>query len=173
VAALAVAAHFGVAHPAGTFAWLGDPTVMWVLVGAGAAELLADKVPLLDHALHVVQVVTKPAAAAILVGGTLHAQTRDQLILLMVVGALNALGVHGAVASVRAASTLTTAGTANPLLSVGEDVGTAGTVGLGFAAPFAAALLAIVLTLLLMFVAIRIARYARRQSPAVPRLPKR
>lgn len=146
---------------------------MWILLGIGAAELLADKIPLVDHAVHFVQIATKPAAAAILVGGTLHAQSREQLILLMAVGALNALGIHGAVASVRAASTLSTAGVANPMLSVGEDIGTAGTIGLGFVAPLLAALVAIVLTVFLILLASRILGRARRYSLAESRLRKR
>ena len=41
-------------------------------------------------------------------------------------GALNALGIHAAVATVRGASTLTTAGIANPAISTVEDAGSIG-----------------------------------------------
>ena len=90
LAAVAIAAHFNLIHPPGAFAWLGSPIAMWVLGGFAVVEILADKVPLLDHALHVAQIAVKPAAAAVLVGGSLHAQSHEALVTLMILGALNA-----------------------------------------------------------------------------------
>jgi len=65
---------------------------------------------------------------------------------LMALGALNALGVHSGVAAVRAASTTMTLGTANPFVSLLEDVAAiAGTV-LALALPWVAAVFAALLT---------------------------
>src|SRR5579872_2245191 len=147
LALVSIAAHLGVVHPAAPFGWLGSTTVTLVLAGLALVEILADKVPLLDHALHFVQVATKPAAAAILVGGVAHPQNHDVLIGLMVVGALNALGVHAATSSVRVASTATTAGIANPFISLFEDVAAAGVAVLAFVAPFIAAALSVLVAL--------------------------
>jgi Domain of unknown function (DUF4126) len=143
LAAASVAVHLGFLHSPPGFAWLGASHTMWILIGVAAAEILADKVPLVDHALHVVGVVVKPAAAAVLVGGSVHAQSHQLLLALMVLGALNALGIHAAVATVRGASTVTTAGIANPAISTIEDAGSIGGSLLAFFAPFVAAFLAL------------------------------
>ena len=149
LAAVAIATHFGLLHPPAAFAWLASPIAMWVLVGVALAEMFADKVPVLDHALHVVQAVVKPAAAAIIVGGTVHPQSNEMLIFLMIVGALNALGVHAGVATVRGASTLTTAGIANPVVSTVEDAGAVGASLLAFVTPVLIAIVAVVFSVLL------------------------
>lgn len=164
LALVSVAAHLGYMHMSGNFAWVGSPLAMAVLVGMALVELFADKVPLLDHVLHVVQVVTKPAAAAILAGGVMHPQSREVLIGLMVLGALNALGIHAATSSVRVASTATTAGIANPFISVFEDVAAAGVAVLAFAAPFIAAALCLAATLAAVFLVRSTLRHRRRQT---------
>ncbi len=154
LAFVSIAAHLGFIHPDAPFAWLGSTPVTLILIGIAIVEICADKIPLLDHALHVVQVATKPAAAAILVGGATHPQSHSVLIGLMTVGALNALGIHAATSSVRVASTATTAGIANPFISLFEDVTAAGLTVLAFVAPFVAA----ALSLLAVIVGIRIVR---------------
>lgn len=153
LAAVSVAAHFHVIAPPGAFAWLAAPAAMWILGGLAVVEILADKVPLLDNALHVAQVAVKPAAAAILVGGTLHPPSHQALVTLMVLGGLNALGVHAAVAAVRGASTVTTGGVANPVVSAAEDAGSIGSLIVAFIAPLVAAALAICFTIALIVLA--------------------
>ncbi|MFN2528233.1 MAG: DUF4126 domain-containing protein, partial [Candidatus Baltobacteraceae bacterium] len=148
-------------HPSGDFAWLGHALVMWILIGVALLEMLADKIPFVDHAMHFVQIASKPAAAAILVGGTMHAQNHAQLIFLMVVGALNALGIHSAVVGARAASTAGTAGLANPVLSTVEDTGSIAGIILAFFAPVIAAILALVFTVLLIILGRHIFRRIR------------
>lgn len=147
--AVSFAVHLGYIHPPEQIGWLGSSTVTIVLIAVALAEILADKIPLLDHTLHFVQVATKPAAAAILVAGVAHPQNQDVLIGLMVLGALNALGIHAVTSSIRLGSTATTAGFGNPFLSATEDVAAAGTTLLAFVAPFVAAGVALVLVLLL------------------------
>lgn len=150
--AVAVAVHLHLLHPPEAFAWLGSAAAMWSLGTLAVVEILADKVPLLDHVLHFAQIALKPAAAAIIVGGSVHAQSHDALVALMVLGALNALGVHAAVASVRGASTIATGGVANPVVSGAEDAGSVGGLLLAFIAPFAAAAMALVFSIALALV---------------------
>jgi hypothetical protein len=149
LALVAVAAHLGVIHPPSGFTWLAVPTVMWILVSVSAIELIGDKIPFVDHALHVLQIVVKPAAAAVIVGGTVHAQSSEMLIFLMVVGALNALGVHAGVMSVRAASTATTGGLANPVVSTAEDAGVLSAGILAFVIPIVIAIALLLLSIVL------------------------
>ncbi len=167
LAAVSVAAHAGWIHPSGSFAWLSHALVMWVLIGIAILEMVADKVPFIDHAMHFVQIAAKPAAAAILVGGTTHLQNHDQLIFLMVIGGLNALGIHGAVMGARAASTASTAGLANPVLSTVEDTGSIGGVILAFFAPILAAIVALIVTVLLVVVARRVYIGARARTKGI------
>lgn len=169
LAAASAAAHAGWIHPPDEFAWLGHSAVMWILIAFAVVEMAADKIPLVDHAMHFVQVAAKPAAAAILIGGTTHPHGNPELIFLMVVGALNALGIHGAVVAARAASTVGTAGLANPLLSTVEDTGSIGAIVLSFVAPVVAAVLALIATVLLVVFARRAYRRMRVKH-AAPRL---
>jgi len=166
LAALSLAAHAGWVHPSGSFAWLAGTSVMWILIAIAALEMLGDKVPLIDHAMHVVHIAAKPAAAVILVGGTVHAQDHSQLVLLMIVGALNALGIHGAVAATRGASTAGTAGLANPVVSTMEDAGSIVTLVMAFFAPVIAALIALVLTVALLIIARTIYCRVRSAHPS-------
>jgi hypothetical protein len=145
--AVAVATHFALIHPPQGFAWLGSVAVMWTLGALAIVEMLADKVPLLDHALHFLQIALKPAAAAIIVGGAVHAPSHAALIGLMVLGGLNALGVHAGIATLRGASTIATGGVANPAVSVAEDAGSIGALFLTFIAPLVGAILAVVFTI--------------------------
>lgn len=164
LALVSIAAHFGYIHAPLQFSWLGSTNVTLILIAMAAVEVLADKIPLLDHALHFVQIVTKPAAAAILVAGVAHPQSHDALIALMVVGALNALGVHAFTSSVRVASTATTAGIANPLLSIFEDAGAITLSVLAFVAPFIAAVLCLIAVVILFRVARRATVWVRSRS---------
>jgi uncharacterized membrane protein len=159
--ALLVAAHLGLLHLNAPYAWLGSDGASIVLAIFAVLEILADKIPVLDNALHVVYFAVRPAAAAILVGGTVHAPNQSELIALMVVGALNALVVHGASATARAASTASTFGAANSTLSVGEDIVALGGGALAIAMPLLAGSLALTFVVVLLVVARRISQRPR------------
>ncbi|MGC8484497.1 MAG: DUF4126 domain-containing protein [Candidatus Baltobacteraceae bacterium] len=156
VASLAV--HAGWFHPPADLAWLDSWTVTVTLLVLAAVELLADKVPLLDHSLHVAQSVLKPAVAAILVAGTLHGLPGPALVSLVVLGALNALGIHAAAASGRGLSTVVTGGFGNPIVSLLEDIGALGLSVTAFLAPW----LGVVLALLVGAIAVRVLVGVRR-----------
>jgi hypothetical protein len=137
LALVSIAVHLGYVHTPASYVWLGSTMVTLILAGVALLEVFADKIPLLDHALHL-------------------------LIGLMVIGALNALGIHAFTSSVRVASTATTAGIANPFISLFEDVTAAGVVVLALVLPFLAAALALIAAV----VAFRLARSAYRRVRA-------
>jgi hypothetical protein len=86
-------------------------------------EFLADKIPAVDHFWDAIHTFIRPAAGA-LVGWAAASHDMPQG-LVMIASALAggaALTTHAAKAAVRVASTATTAGTANPILSVIEDI---------------------------------------------------
>jgi len=64
----------------------------------------------------------------------------------MALAALNALGIHSGVTAVRAASTTMTLGAASPFVSLLEDVAAVAATGLALVLPWAAAVMAALLT---------------------------
>jgi uncharacterized membrane protein len=148
--AASVAAHYHWIHPSSGFAWLGADAATTVLGVFALLELLADKVPVVDHALHAVSFAVRPLAGAILVGSTVHTDNSGVLYALMALGAANSLIVHSSSAAARAASTVGTFGAANAPISLGEDIGALGGIILALFHPYIAAFLAaaFVLTLL-------------------------
>ncbi|MBV8172267.1 MAG: DUF4126 domain-containing protein [Candidatus Eremiobacteraeota bacterium] len=162
--AASVAAHYHVIHPSPAFLWLGDTGTVIVLGVFALLELAADKLPVLDHALHAVSFAARPVAAAILVGGTVNTSSPGELAGLMVAGALNTLVVHTSSATARAASSATTLGIANPALSIIEDVIAIGGLILSFAAPILAAILALIFVVCLILIGRRLWMTARERS---------
>lgn len=169
LAIASVAMHLGYLHPAHAFAYLGSDGATWLLAGLAALEFAGDKIPVLDHTLHVVHFATKPIAAALLVG-SVAPQIGPATDALMAVGALNALGIHAGVATLRGASTATTMGLANPFVSLAEDALALGATMLAIAAPAAGALLALAVTVLVVVAARRVyaSVRARAKTQRVP-----
>lgn len=124
---LALVARF---HPLGfdphlnaQFSWLTGDTVMAALSVATVVEIIADKVPAVDHALHVVATFTRPAAGALAVASVSKNESAGTAALLgIVIGAPTALGYHAVKSGTRATSTITTLGSANPIISFLEDL---------------------------------------------------
>ncbi len=171
LALAALAIHFGYLHPAMRFNFLGTDGAAIVLGILAVIEFFADKVPVVDHAVHVLHFATKPIAAAVLVGSMIPDGSTPDIATtgLMALGAVNALGVHGGVAALRGASTATTGGLGNPVLSIIEDIIAAIGVVIAFVAPFLGAILAAVLTLVALFCIRGIVLALRRgNSAAVP-----
>jgi len=106
------------------FQWLTSTPALVVFAVAVVSEILADKIPLVDSALDVVQTFVKPVAGTVLVASLvtdlspLHAT-----VLGIVTGGVAAGAVQTLKAKTRVVSTLSTAGIANPMLSIGEDAG--------------------------------------------------
>lgn len=116
-------ARLGIVELGESFRFLSS-TIALVLFGvATVAEIAADKIPALDHALDVASTVIRPLAGALLAASAIY-QIKDPLIALavgVIVGAPTALAPHAAKSALRAASSATTAGIANPVISLIED----------------------------------------------------
>jgi hypothetical protein len=166
LALASLAMHFGYLHPSHAFAALGSDGATVLLAVLAVLEFFAEKVPAVDHALHAVHFATKPIAAAVLIGATDAALVPpgDPAFgyALMGAAAVNALGVHAGVAALRGASTVTTAGIANPFVSLIEDA--------LILLPVAGATLAFLLTLALFFLARAVVRQLRARAPAAKHL---
>ena len=122
---LSAAARFHIAGiELGTkFDWLTSDAAMITLIVACVIELVADKIPAVDHFLDTAGTFVRPVAATIASASVLTGV--DPLvaaILGIIIGAPTSLGMHTLKAGTRVASSATTFGCANPVISVIEDV---------------------------------------------------
>jgi hypothetical protein len=148
--------------------WLGSDAALIALGLATAIELAADKVPFLDHALSAVGTVTRPLAA-VLAASSVFAGVDPVIAAVagVIIGAPTALAFHAAQSGTRVASTATTGGLANPVVSVVEDLLAFATTLLALAAPL---LVPLVLVLLLWLIW-RLVKAVRRRLFAGPARP--
>ena len=145
--------------------WLEKPETVLIFGVATLLEILGDKIPLVDHALDSVQVLTKPALAALAATPFLYQLAPEYSVGIgILLGAPLALGVHSAKATARLGSTATTGGMGNPLLSVAEDVAAVTSILVGFLAPLLALALIAVTVFFIVRLALRVRR--RRRMPA-------
>jgi Domain of unknown function (DUF4126) len=150
----------------GNLAWLERPQTVMIFGVATLLEILGDKIPVIDHALDGVQVLTKPALAVLAATPFLYQLSPEySAAIAIVLGAPLALGVHSAKATARVGSTATTGGLGNPVLSVVEDVAAIASIVIGFLAP----LLALVLMAVTIFFIARLALRVRRRRRAAVR----
>lgn len=106
------------------FEWLASTPALVVFGVAVVVEILADKFPVVDHFLDSIQAFVKPIAGAVLAASVLAELTPLQASVAgLVTGGAVAGTVHLTKANLRLVSSATTAGLANPVLSVVEDVG--------------------------------------------------
>jgi hypothetical protein len=86
-------------------------------------EFIADKVPAVDHVWDVIHTFIRPAAGAVVAWAAVSDRIpHGAVIMASVLGGGMALGAHATKAIIRGASTVTTGGLANPILSLFEDV---------------------------------------------------
>ena len=116
-----------------------------VLALLTAADFVGDKIPLVDHALHLLGTVVAPVSGAILFTGQTGLETDLPTIAAVVLGAITAGTIHAGRSTVRPVSTATTGGMGNPVLSLGEDAGSLLLVVIAFALPLLALVLVIAL----------------------------
>lgn len=141
----------------GNFAVLGS-TPMLILLGVlTVAEIIIDKVPGLDHLNDIVHTVIRPVVGAVIVAGTSNTLSDTNVWVAAAVGAVLAFGVHATKSSARVATTATTAGVGNPIISVLEDILTFGSILLVVLAKAVAVLFAPIVGIVLLVVAIAIA----------------
>jgi hypothetical protein len=98
----------------------------WILILLGILviiEMLADKVPAVNHINDLIQTVVRPAAGAIAFAASAKVVTDINPILALACGLLVAGSVHAVKAvAIRPAVTATTAGAGNVPVSIAEDV---------------------------------------------------
>jgi hypothetical protein len=165
---VALAARFNLFgfEPNGALAWLGSIPALTALSIATAAEFVGDKIPVVDHALAAIGTVSRPAAGAVAAASAFHlADPGTAALAGLIVGAPTAFAFHTAQSGTRVASTATTAGFGNPIVSLVEDVLAVGTVLIAFVAPV---LIPVVLALAFFLVWKMVRAVSRRLSDVNP-----
>ena len=98
----------------------------WILILLGILviiEMVADKVPAVNHINDIIQTVVRPAAGAIAFAASAKVVTDIHPVLALACGLLMAGGVHVVkAAAVRPAVTATTGGAGNVPVSIAEDI---------------------------------------------------
>ncbi|MFC4019365.1 DUF4126 domain-containing protein [Micromonospora sp. GCM10011542] len=111
--------------------WLGNGWVVVILAVLLAVEVVADKVPVVDHINDVVQTVVRPTAGGLAFGAGSSSETvtvsdpgsffSSHQWVPVVTGVLVALGVHLLKSAARPVINATTAGFGAPVASTAED----------------------------------------------------
>lgn len=132
--AVALAERFGWITLREPFDLLGS----WWFIGLVAVllvvELVADKVPAVDHVNDAIQTFVRPAAGG-LVAVASSGEGSVQPWLLLAAGIVIAGGVHVVKASARPVINATTGGAGAPVVSTAEDIGAAGVTIMAFVLP--------------------------------------
>lgn len=139
--AVGVSVRLGVLPLGESFRFLGSNTALTVFLIATFIELVADKIPVVDHALDALSAFLKPVAGMVLAASVMWT-VDDPIVALalgVMVGAPAALLPHAAKATVRGVLSPLTLGLAAPVLSVIEDIIAFGLVALAILAPFVVA----------------------------------
>jgi hypothetical protein len=126
---------------------LSSPIVMIVLAVLLTIEVLADKIPVVDHINDLIQSAIRPAAGAVLLMASTDAVQSINPIVAMLLGLIVAGGVHTAKTSFRPLVTASTGGLGNPVVSTVED---GAAIGLSVVALIAPIAIGFVLALLLV-----------------------
>lgn len=139
-------ARFGYVDLGKSFEWMSSVPALVVFGSAVIFEVLADKIPVLDHALHAVESFVKPVAGTLVAASLFTNLDPVFAVTLGLIGGGTIAGaVHVAKGTTRLASTAVTGGLGTPFLSLFDDVLAIGGIVLAVLAPIIAALIVLVL----------------------------
>jgi Domain of unknown function (DUF4126) len=145
---VSVAAYFGKIHIASSFAWLGTVPAMAMLGVAAVVEIAAYYIPGVDNLLDAIATPVALGAGTMMVAAPLWDMPPLLKWTAAVIAGGGAAGLtHGVTSLLRAKSTLTTGGLANPVVATTELGGALGLSILALAVPVFALLLVVVMTL--------------------------
>lgn len=166
---LSAAARFHIAGiELGTkFEWLTSDVAMIVLIIACVFEIVADKFPAVDHFLDAAGTFVRPIAGATAAASVLTGvDPTIAAIVGIIVGAPTSFGFHTLKAGTRVASSTTTFGCANPVISLIEDVISFGLSVFAILAPLTVPVLVLLLAWGLWVIVKRLRSTSPEASPA-------
>jgi hypothetical protein len=148
------------------FGWLASDVALIVLIIACVAEIIADKVPAVDHFLDSIGTFARPLAGAIAAASVFtDVDPMVAAVLGLIIGAPTSFGFHTLKAGTRVASSAATFGCANPVISLAEDLLS---FGLSILAIFAPVVVPIALAILIWMLWSLVKRLRRGRVTAVP-----
>jgi len=170
-----------------SFSFITQTWFMVALAILALADLFADKIPGIDHVWDAIHTVIRPMAGAFVAAASdnrihvlpnttyvgTHIMTMGinlsvTLVVVMLIGGVLALMTHLTKASTRIASTATTAGLLNIVLSIVEDIGVVIATLLSLFAPVVMFIVVILFVLIFVLLARRIIRlFSRRRRQSV------
>jgi hypothetical protein len=160
-------------HLPPAWTWLSNEWVLVILGVLLVIEVVADKIPAVDSINDVIQTVVRPAAGGIAFGtgaGTTTAIVKDPAAFFtsyawvpVVIGVLLALATHATKATARPALNVATVGTAAPVVSTAEDLGS---LILSVVAVLAPLLVLLLVALLITIVVLVRRRMSAKRSQA-------
>jgi len=164
-----------------SWAWLENGWVVVILVILLAIEMVADKIPLVDHANDVIQTFIRPTAGGLAFGAASGSSTvtvKDPSTFFtshqwvpIVVGILVSLTVHTAKATARPVINATTVGFGAPVASTIEDIISVFTSVIAIVLPVVG--LFVMLGLVVVFVWLRKRRKRRKEEKRLAKEERR
>jgi hypothetical protein len=157
--------------------WLTNGWTLLILAVLLAIEMVADKIPVVDHINDALHTVIRPTAGGLVFGAASESQTRtvtdpgsfftSHQWVPIAAGVLIALAVHGVKASARPVVNATTFGVGAPFVSLAED---AASVTMSIVAIVVPVLIVLfLLAIVLFFFWIRRRRRRRKEAKAAAR----
>lgn len=156
------------------WAWLENPWVLVVLGVLLVLDVVADKVPALDHVNDVVQTLVRPTSGGIVFAAGSSSQTpaltdpgeffTSSAVVPFIIGLVLALSTHIAKASGRAVVNVSTAGLGAPVVSTIEDVSALTITVLAILVPVLVIVFLLILVAMLLWVRQRLARRGRERA---------
>jgi hypothetical protein len=151
------------------WAWLSNGWVLLILAVLLSIEMVADKVPVVDHVNDIVQTVVRPTAGGLAFGAGSESKTvtvsdpdsffTSHQWVPVLAGVLIAFCVHGVKAAARPVVNVSTAGFGAPIVSTIEDFGSVAMSLLALLLP----VLVLVGLLLMVWFAVWVVRRRRRR----------
>jgi hypothetical protein len=145
---------------------LEHPITLVVIALIALLDFIGDKIPAVDHALHTVGVAIHPIAGALAFMAANSGAGDVNPILSAICGIVLAGGAHLTRTTARPVATATTAGVANPFVSLIEDVMALLVSVLAIVIPIVAFIVVLVLAIVMIMVIRRISRRLRRKQAA-------
>lgn len=119
---LALFARFGhVARLSPRFEWLASDQAILIFGLLAFLEIVAQKFPVLDNVWDLVHTFLRPLAGAVAAGASLNTDRAIETLIAMLLGGALAGAAHSAKTGLRLMTTSKSFGTANFILSIGED----------------------------------------------------
>lgn len=153
--------YTGLIDLAAPYDMISQPWAIAIIAILLLIEVLADKIPIVDHVNDLIQSAIRPSAGAVLLMASTDTVSRINPVAAMLLGLLVAGGVHTAKTSFRPLVTATTGGVGNPVVSTVED---GAAVALTVVALLAPILIAFVIVALVAAFLMLLRRRRRRRT---------